>query len=80
MQIQLNLEQERVVEQAMRAGLIHSPDELAEFVIAAIRSRLNLRDAPPDAEQIEDWFTELTAWSDSHSTSTPLPSDLEADR
>lgn len=72
MAIQLSPEQERVVGQAMRAGLIHSLDEVAEVGIAAIRSRLNSRDAALAAPQSEEWFRELTAWSKGHSTSTPL--------
>ncbi|MGH9590502.1 MAG: hypothetical protein ACRD25_08900 [Terracidiphilus sp.] len=80
MTIQLSPEQERVIGQAMRAGLINSPDEVAELGIAAIQSRLSLRHAALNAEQTEEWFRDLTAWSQGHSTSTPLMTEDDLDR
>lgn len=45
MAIQLNPEQEQIVGQAMRAGLIRGLDDVAEIGIAAIRYRLKARSA-----------------------------------
>ncbi len=80
MAIQLNPEQERVVGQAMRAGLIRRLDEVAEVGVASIRQRLKARDAISRIANAEEWFHELTAWSDGHSTATPLLPDEAIDR
>jgi Arc/MetJ-type ribon-helix-helix transcriptional regulator len=76
MSIQLNPEQERIVDRAMRAGLIRSLDDVVEVGIAAIRSRLNSRDAASSAEEADEWLREFTTWIEGHSTSTPpLPEE-----
>lgn len=80
MAIQLNPEQERVVGQAMRAGLIRSDDEVAEVGVAVIRRRLEARHAGSLAQDVEEWFGELTAWSEGHSTATPLLPDEATER
>lgn len=80
MAILLNPEQERVVDQAMRAGLIRSLDDVAEVGIAAIRSRLNSRHAASAAEQPDQWFREFTAWIEGHSASSPPLPDEALDR
>lgn len=80
MTVQLNPEQEYIVGQAIRAGLIRAHDDVIEVGVAAIRQRLKARDAfsgPPDAE---GWFRELTAWSESHTTATPLLPNEAIDR
>ena len=80
MTIQLNPEQEQIVGQAIRAGLIRAHDDVIEVGVAAIRQRLEARHAlsgPPDAEE---WLRELTAWSESHTTATPLLPDEAIDR
>jgi hypothetical protein len=79
MTIQLNPEQERVVGQAIQAGLIRAHDEVAEIGVASIRQRLRTRRAdsgPPDAEE---WFRELSTWSEGHAA-TPLLPDEAIDR
>jgi hypothetical protein len=72
MTIQLNPEQEQVVGQAIQAGLIRTPDDVAEIGIAAIRQRLN---AIPGSLDAEGWFRELTAWSESHAATPWLPDE-----
>lgn len=80
MAIQLNPEQDQVVGQAMRTGLIRSYDDLAEVGVAAIRQRLKARDDGSGTPDAEEWFRELTAWSEGHSIATPLLPDEAIDR
>jgi hypothetical protein len=75
MTIQLNPEQEQVVGQAIRAGLIRTPDDAAEIGIATIRQRLEARHAVSGSPDAEEWFRELTAWSESHAETPPLPDE-----
>jgi hypothetical protein len=75
MTIQLNPEQERIVGQAIQAGLIRTPDEVAEVGIAVIRQRLKTGHARFNALDIEAWFNELTAWSESHAATPLLPEE-----
>ncbi|HTW80392.1 MAG TPA: hypothetical protein VME23_12670 [Terracidiphilus sp.] len=79
MSIQLNPEQEQVVGQAIRAGLIRAHDDVVEVGVASIRQRLKLRHAAANPPDVEEWFHELTAWSESHAT-TPLLPDEAVDR
>jgi len=82
MTIQLNPEQEYIVGQAMRAGLIRAHDDVAEVGVATIRQRLKTRppvSGLPDPD-VDEWSRELTAWSESHSTATPLLPDEAIDR
>ena len=75
MTIQLNPEQEQIVGQAIQAGLIRTPDDVAEIGIAAIRQRLNAGHALSDSLDAEEWFRELTAWSESHAATPWLPDE-----
>jgi hypothetical protein len=80
MTIQLNPEQERIVGQAIRAGLIRTRDEVAEIGVASIRHRLKVRHAGSFRRSAEEWSRELAAWSESHPTTTPLLPDEALDR
>ena len=80
MTIQLNPEQERIVVQAIRAGLIRTQAEVAEVGVASIRQRLKARHAVSSLRSTEDWSRELAAWSESHSPMTPLLTDEAIDR
>ena len=80
MAIQLNPEQERVVGQAMRAGLIRDLDDVVDLGIAAIRQRLEAQPGREDSEDAEAWSRRLAAWSESHSMATPLLPDQALDR
>jgi len=77
--IQLNAEQERVVGEAVRAGLIRERD-VAEIGVASIRQKLKAREATRRAQSAEEWSRELAAWSESHSTAAPLLPDEAIDR
>jgi hypothetical protein len=78
--IELNSEQERIVGQAIRAGLIRARDEVAEIGVASIRQRLKVRRSGSQPHSAEEWSRELAAWSESHSTTTPLLPDEALDR
>ncbi len=81
MTIRLSPEQEHIVAQAMRAGLIRAHDDVAEIGVAAIRQRLRERPAASGQPNgVEEWSRELAAWSESHSTVTPLLPDAAVDR
>jgi hypothetical protein len=75
MTIHLNPEQEQVVGEAIQAGLIRTPDDVAEVGIAAIRQRLNAGHAVSGPLSVEEWFHELTAWSESHAPTPWLPDE-----
>lgn len=75
MTLQLKPEQEQFIGRAIQAGLIRAADDVLDVGIETIRQRLEERGAvgkPMDAEQ---WSREFHAWSESHSTTTPLLSD-----
>jgi hypothetical protein len=80
MTIQLNPEQERIVGQAIRAGLIRTQAEVAEVGVASIRQRLKARYTLFSSQSAEDWSRELAAWSESHSATTPLLPDEAINR
>jgi len=80
MTIQLNPEQERIVGQAIRAGLIRTRDDVAEIGVASIRQRLRMRRPASRPQSAEEWSRELAAWSESHSTGTPPLPDEAIDR
>jgi hypothetical protein len=79
MAIELNPEQENVVAEAIRAGLIRAVDDVAEVGVAAIRQRLIAGRAVSGTEDADRWFQELTAWSTKHKL-TPLLPDEAMDR
>jgi hypothetical protein len=80
MTIELNSEQESIVGQAIRAGLIRAHDDVAEVGVAAIRQRLKAQSAVPGQPDVEEWSRELAAWSESHLAVTPLLPDEAIDR
>jgi proteasome lid subunit RPN8/RPN11 len=75
MTIDLKPEQEQVIGQAIRVGLIETVDDVVELGVETIRQRLEARapsEAPLSAEQ---WLQEFHAWVHSHATTTPLLSE-----
>lgn len=80
MTIELSPEQERIVVQAIRAGLIRTRDDVAEIGVASIRQRLRVRPSDSHPNSAEDWSREIAAWSESHTTTTPLLPDEALDR
>jgi hypothetical protein len=78
--IQLNPEQERIVEQALQAGLISSRDEIAEVGVASIRHTLIARHADSHPDSAQEWSRALSSWNEGHATTTPLLPDKAVDR
>jgi hypothetical protein len=74
MVIALNPEQERVVGQAIEAGLIEKPEDAVELGVGTIRRRL---ERAPHSSTLskEERKKAFRAWIDSHRTDTPLLSD-----
>ncbi len=75
MNIRLNPEQERVIGQAIQAGLIREADDVVEVGIEAIRQRLEGSRAFEPALGAEEWSRAFHAWVHSHSTEAPLLSE-----
>jgi Arc/MetJ-type ribon-helix-helix transcriptional regulator len=75
MTIDLNPEQERVIGQAIQAGVIRDADDVVDVGLETIRQRLEARLASKAAMDAEQWAQEFHAWVHGHSASTPLLSD-----
>lgn len=74
MVIALNPEQERVVGQAIEAGLIKKAEDAVELGVGTIRQRLET--VPHSSSlSVEERKKALRAWIDSFPTDTPLLSD-----
>jgi hypothetical protein len=78
--IQLSPEQERVVDQAIHAGLIRFPEDVVKVGVETIRQRLESRESCislTNNEEIgSDWSRQLHEWIHSHPTDTaPLPDE-----
>jgi Arc/MetJ-type ribon-helix-helix transcriptional regulator len=80
MTIHVKPEQERVIGQAIQAGVIRDADDVVDAGLEAIRQRLEARLASTAAMDAEQWSQELRAWVNSHSASTPLLSDEAVSR
>lgn len=81
MSIHLTPEQEQIVDQAIRAGLIRGPEDVFAAGIGVLLDRLmshNRASAPKIG--IDEWARELHDWINSHSTTTPLLTDAAIDR
>jgi hypothetical protein len=75
MAVELKPEQERVIHQAIEAGLIDDADDVVELGIETIRLRLGMRLRPDNSMNAEAWSQDLHDWVQSHTTATPLLSD-----
>jgi len=75
MTVQLTLEQEQVVGQAIHAGLIRIPDDIVWVGVETIRQRLEAREPANSPISAEDWSRELHAWMHSNPATTPVLSD-----
>lgn len=76
MTVDLKPEQERVIGQAIRAGLIASADEVVDAGVEAIRRRLETVAPTQPPMSAEEWIHKFRDWAYSHPTDTPLL-DLE---
>ena len=75
MTVDLNPEQEQLIRQAIRAGVISAAEEIVTIGIETIRQRLESRQASQTPRHAERWSDEFHAWVHSHSTTTPVLSD-----
>lgn len=75
MTIHLNPEQERVIGQAIQAGVIRDADDVVDVGLETIRQRLEARLVSRTVMDAEQWSRELHSWVQGHSSATPLLSD-----
>ena len=75
MTIQLNPEEERLIGQAIQAGLIGKADDVVAVGVATIRRQLQSRAGSEAELNTEQWLREFKAWVHGHATTTPLLSD-----
>ncbi len=80
MTIKLKPDQERVIGQAIQAGLIESAEDVLDAGLEALRRRLEAGAAFAGPNNAEQWVLEFRAWVRSHSTLSPLLSDEAIDR
>ena len=80
MTIRIKPEQEQVIEQAIQAGLIKTPDDIVDVGVETIQRRLEARDSSPASMSAEEWLREFHTWVHSHPTTTPLLSDEAVSR
>lgn len=79
MAFRLNPEQERVVDEAIQAGLVQAADDAVEMGVAAVRQMLRSRISSV-TPAVDRWSQDLDAWIESHSAAGPLLSDNAIDR
>ena len=65
-------EQERILAEALEAGLISRVEDALNVGLETLRSRLP---APPTEETAEEWIARFHAWMDSHADQTVVLSD-----
>ena len=75
MTIQLNPEEERLIGQAIQAGLIGKADDVVAVGVETIRRQPQLRVGSEAELNTEQWLREFKAWVHGHATTTPLLSD-----
>lgn len=75
MTIELKPEQERVIEQAIEAGLIRNAEDVIDIGIESVREQLQQQPARRDRSSSPDWPERLHRWIQSHSSDAPLLSD-----
>ena len=75
MTIQLRPEQEQVIGEAIRAGLIATADEVVDAGMETIRQRLEAYSTTQTQLDADEWMRKFRTWAHSHPTDTPLLSD-----
>jgi hypothetical protein len=77
MTIMLKSEQERVLTEAIQAGLVQNPEEALEVGLDTLRSRLAVG---RESETAEEWIARFNAWADSHADQTVVLTDESMSR
>jgi hypothetical protein len=80
MTIRLNPEEERLIGQAIQAGLIGKADDVVAVGVETIRQQLQSRVGLGSELNTEQWLREFKAWVHGHATTTPLLSDEAVSR
>ena len=75
MTIELKPEQERVIEQAIEAGLIRSAEDVVDIGINSVRQQLGHEPAEEPIRDNDAWQKRFEDWAESHPRGTPLLSD-----
>ena len=75
MTIHLNPEEERLIGQAIQAGLIGKADDVAAAGVETIRRQIQSRVGSETELNTEQWLLEFKAWVHGHATTTPLLSE-----
>jgi hypothetical protein len=75
MTIQLNPEEERLIGQAIQAGLIGKADDVVAVGVETIRRRLRSRVGSGSELNTEQWMREFKARVHGHAATTPLLPD-----
>ena len=75
MTVQLNPEEERLIGQAIQAGLIGKADDVVAVGVETIRRQLQSRVGSGSELSAEQWLHEFRAWVHGHAAMTPLLSD-----
>jgi hypothetical protein len=75
MTIELKPEQERVIEQAIEAGLIRSAEDVVDIGIKSVRQQLTTQASEATSLDGDEWAEKLHKWIESHSADAPLLSD-----
>ena len=77
MTIELKPEQAQTIDEAIRAGLIKSAEDVVEAGLDALRERLH---ATPPAASSDEWVSKFRTWAHSRPTTSPLLSDQAISR
>jgi hypothetical protein len=76
----LSPDQQRIVEQAIRAGLIRGPEDVMASGIEVLIDQIESHHRAIGQSGFDNWARELHDWIHSHSTATPLLTDAAMDR
>ncbi len=80
MSFDLSPDQERIVDDAIRAGLIHGPKDVIAVGIGVLRERLAAHKVPPGESAEDEWERELHDWIHSHPSTGPVLTDDAVER
>jgi hypothetical protein len=75
MTIAFRPEQEQLIGQAIKAGLIDHAEDVVEIGLEALRGRLQARIDASSSLPADEWMRKFRAWAHSLPTTTPLLSD-----
>jgi len=80
MTILVGPEHERVIKEAIDAGLIETADQVVDVGVDTILKRLELHGSDAQPMSADEWVQQFHSWVHSHPTTTPLLSDEAVSR